>query len=499
MKYILALDSGTTSSRAMLLDRSGLNVAFAQKEVQQLYPEKNFIECTPNEIYGVMEGLIREVVSQAEVSANEIGGIGITNQRETVIVWDRKTGTPIWNAISWQDTRTIEMCKEFKRQGHEEMIRSKTGLPVVTYFSATKVCWILDHVEGAREKAEKGELCLGTVDSWLIWNLTGKKVHATDASNASRTMLYNIFEEKWDDELLELFNIPRSMLPEVKSSSEEFGQATLSFLENPVPITGVIGDQQAALFGLACVNKDDMMCSYGTGAFILGNREDDTTLSPPTLSTTIAWKRDDRITYAYEGCVLNTGSAVTWMRDSVGLIHTSQEIELLAKCVPDSGGVYFVPAFSGLGAPYWKFQARATVLGMSRSTNIGHISRAIHESIAHRVTDVVELFRESKRQNFKHIRVAGGACENNLLMQLQSDMLNMKITRLNQKEVSSYGAAFMAGLAVGFWKSEEEVFSLLEETRTFEPQPTDMDLEQMRKNWKQAVNLCLEWEKINGS
>ena len=455
MKHILALDQGTTSSRAILFDHAGSIVAVAQKEFPQIFPKPGWVEHDPRDIWSSQAGVAAEALTKARVRADDIAAIGITNQRETAIVWDRATGEPIMNAIVWQDRRTAAICDRLRKQKLERVIRRKTGLVIDAYFSATKVQWMLQNVKGAKAKAKAGELAFGTVDSWLVWNLTGGKVHVTDVSNASRTMLFDIAKGQWDDELLEIFGVPRSMLPEVRSSSEVYGHTEL--LGMAVPIAGIAGDQQAALFGQACLKPGMVKNTYGTGCFMLMNTGTKRIASKHNLLTTIAWRIGDRTEYALEGSIFIAGAVVQWLRDGLEFFRSAPEIEALAAVVEDTGGVYLVPAFAGLGAPHWDPHARGTIVGLTRGTTKAHVARAALEGIALQVMDVLKAMEADAGIKLKELRVDGGASANDLLMQLQADLLNVPVVRPKVLETTALGAAYLAGLAVGYWKNEAEI------------------------------------------
>ena len=494
-KYIMALDQGTTSSRCILFDRHGNICSMAQKEFAQLFPSEGWVEHDPMTIWSTQISVAAEAVLKIGASWDEIYGIGITNQRETTVVWDRKSGTPIYNAIVWQCRRTASLCDELIKKGYSKTIKEKTGLIIDPYFSATKIKWILDNVEGARERAERGELCFGTVDSWLIFNLTGGKVHATDCSNASRTMLYNINTLEWDSELLELFNIPYSMLPEVKPSASLFGYTDTKILGAEIPIGGVAGDQQAALFGQCCYNKGDIKNTYGTGAFLLMNTGDSPCFTNDGLLTTVAWNVNGKTTYALEGSVFTCGAAIQWLRDGLKIIDSAKDSEYYASKVEDSGGVIVVPAFQGLGAPFWDPYARGTIIGITRATTKNHIIRATLESIAYQTADVVELMEESTGIKVRKLKVDGGASANNLLLSMQADILGISIERPACVETTALGAAYLCGLTLGVYASEEEIKS----NREFDKSITASRDEEWRishvQEWKRAVGRSLNWKK----
>ncbi len=493
-QYILALDQGTTSSRAILFDKKGQIVATAQKEFTQYYPQSGWVEHDAMEIWTSQASVLAEVIVLAGISSDEIAAIGITNQRETTVLWDKETGVPLGKAIVWQDRRTAAFCDQLAEEGHGEMIREKTGLILDAYFSATKIKWMLDNTEGAREKAAKGQVAFGTVDSWLIWNLTGGQVHVTDVSNASRTMLYNIFTLEWDQELLNLFDIPESLLPQVKSSSEVYGSTAGKVLAAKIPIAGIAGDQQAALFGQMCTKKGMVKNTYGTGCFMLMNIGEKPVLSNNKLITTIAWKVGDTVHYALEGSIFIGGAVVQWLRDGLGIIGTSSEVESLAEKVPDNGGVYFVPAFAGLGAPHWNPYARGMMTGITGGTTSAHIARAALESIAFQTMDVLKAMEADAGTPIKELRVDGGATVDDLLLQIQADVLNATVVRPKITETTSLGAAYLAGLAVGFWKNMEELQDQWAVDRYFKPNK-EISSEEMSKGWHRAVNACKVWAK----
>ncbi|WP_131537867.1 glycerol kinase GlpK [Pedobacter nototheniae] len=488
-KYILSLDQGTTSSRAIIFNHDGEIVAIAQKEFKQIYPQAGWVEHDPLEIWSTQLSVATEVIVKANLTAIDINSIGITNQRETTVVWDRKTGVPIHNAIVWQDRRTSDYCDEIRNQGLAEKIQDKTGLIIDSYFSATKVKWILDNVTGAREKAEAGELAFGTIDSWLIWKLTDGRIHVTDVSNASRTMIYNIHSLNWDKELLDLFNIPESMLPEVKSSSEVYGETTGNILAAKIPIAGIAGDQQSALFGQMCTEVGMVKNTYGTGCFMLMNVGKDPKMNAGNLLTTIAWKIKDEVFYALEGSIFIGGAVVQWLRDEMGFISRSADVETLAERVKDTDGVYVVPAFAGLGAPYWDQHARGTITGLTRGTNKSHIARAALESIAYQTMDVLKTMEAVSGVNIAELRVDGGVTANNLLMQFQADLLNCKVIRPEVTEVTAIGAAYLAGLATGFWSNIDEIRSQWKINKTFTA-TEGIDNTARIKGWKRAVKAA---------
>jgi glycerol kinase len=491
MKYLLALDQGTTSSRALVIDESGKVVAVAQKEFTQIFPQPGWVEHDPNEIWSSQIGVAADALGRAGISAKDVAAIGITNQRETAVVWDRKTGEPIHNAIVWQDRRTAGICDKMKADGLEPMITKKSGLVIDAYFSGTKVQWLLDNVPGARDKANRGELAFGTIDSWLIWKLTGGKVHVTDQSNASRTMLLNIYTRSWDDELLKALNVPRSMLPEVKGSSEVYGEST-GILAG-VPIAGIAGDQQSALFGQMCTKPGMAKNTYGTGSFMLMNTGTEGVPSKNKLLTTIAWGRDGQTEYALEGSVFITGAVVQWLRDGLKIIRTAPEVEELAASVPDNGGVYFVPGFVGLGAPHWDPYARGTIVGLSRGSTAGHIARAAVEGIAYQVADILLAMTADSGVKLAELRVDGGAAKNDLLMQFQADILGIPVVRPNETETTALGSAYLAALAVGYYKSLEELASHWAIDRTFEPKMSADQRQKLQSEWNKALGRAKGW------
>jgi glycerol kinase len=492
-KYILTLDQGTTSSRAILFNDEGKIASLAQKEFTQFYPKPGWVEHDPMEIWSSQASVITEAVLKENLSADEIAAIGITNQRETTIVWDRQTGRPVYNAIVWQDRRTSEKCDELQQQGLDKNIRQKTGLVLDAYFSATKIQWILDNIDGAKEKAERGELAFGTVDTWLIWNLTGGQLHITDVTNASRTMIFNINTLEWDDELLNIFQIPKNMLPEVKSSSEMYGETSGQLLGTKVPIAGIAGDQQAALFGHICVKPGMVKNTYGTGCFMLMNIGDKPVLSKNNLITTVAWKIGGKVQYAFEGSIFIAGAVVQWLRDELKIISSAAEIETLASEVQDSGGVYMVPAFAGLGAPYWNQYARGTIFGITRGTNRSHFCRAALEGIAFQVMEVLKAMESDSGIEIKELRVDGGATQNNLLLQFQADILKAAVVRPEVTEVTAIGAAYLAGLAVGFWDNIDQIQKQWQVNKRFEPASENRD--ELINGWFRALKAVNEWTK----
>jgi glycerol kinase len=487
-KYILAFDQGTTSSRAIVFNHASEVVAVSQKEFTQIFPQAGWVEHDANEIWYTQLSVATESVLKAGLSPADIAGIGITNQRETTIVWNRTSGEPLYNAIVWQDKRTAGYCDELRKAGHHTSIQEKTGLILDAYFSATKLKWILDNVEGARAQAAKGELCFGTVDSWLIWKLTNGQVHATDVTNASRTMLYNIHTNEWDTELLSLFDIPASVLPEVRSSSEVFGHTQQVLTSASIPICGVAGDQQAALFGQMCLQPGMVKNTYGTGCFMLMHTGTKPILSKNNLVTTIAWKINGEVHYALEGSVFIAGAVVQWLRDGLGIIKTSGDIEALAASVEDNGGVYLVPAFAGLGAPYWNQHARGTIVGITRGTTAGHFARAAVESIAYQTMDVLTAMEADAGVKIKELRVDGGATVNNQLLQFQSDLLKTTVVRPKITETTALGAAYLAGLAIKFWNGIEEIENYWQVDKKFKPQMPEAEADKKAAQWKQAIN-----------
>ncbi|RAJ25055.1 glycerol kinase GlpK [Pedobacter cryoconitis] len=493
--YILALDQGTTSSRAIIFDHKGQIKSTAQKEFTQIFPQSGWVEHDPNEIWSTQASVAAEATVKIGINGSNIKAIGITNQRETTIVWDRETGEPVYNAIVWQDRRTAEFCDQLKKDGKTDMVRAKTGLVIDSYFSGTKIKWILDNVEGARDRANKGELAFGTVDSWLVWKFTRGHVHVTDITNASRTMLFNIRTEQWDDELLEMLDIPKSMLPEVKQSSEIYGETTTTIFASKIPIAGIAGDQHAALFGQMCIEKAMVKNTYGTGCFMLMNIGDKFIESKNNLLTTVAWKINGEIQYAFEGSIFIGGAVVQWLRDGLGVIKKSADVEKLAASVKDTQGVYFVPAFAGLGAPYWKPDARGTIVGLSRGSTSAHIALAALESIAYQTRDVLKAMEADVGMEIKELRVDGGATANDLLMQFQSDLLNCKVIRPNVVETTALGAAYLAGLAVGFWDSVEEIQQLWKSEKEFVPAGDQTVIKKGIKDWKRAIHAAQSWNE----
>lgn len=495
--YILSFDQGTTSSRAIIFDKTGNIKAVAQKEFTQIFPQPGWVEHDGNEIWSTQLGVAAEVIVKAGLTVHDIAAIGITNQRETTLVWDRKTQQPIYNAIVWQDRRTSSYCDELKKQGHAPPIQQKTGLVIDAYFSATKVKWVLDNIPDARERAEKGELCFGTVDTWLLFKLTNGKAYATDVSNASRTMLFNIHTLQWDEELLQLFNIPRSVLPEVKSSSEVYGHTQQILSAANIPVAGIAGDQQAALFGQMCTKPGMVKNTYGTGCFMLMNTGNAPVMSKNNLLTTIAWKIGGEVLYALEGSVFIGGAVVQWLRDGLGIIKNSKDVERLAATVSDNGGVYFVPAFTGLGAPYWNQFARGSMFGITRGTKDAHIARAAVESIALQTMDVLHAMNADASLPIQELRVDGGATANDMLMQYQSDILNCKVIRPRITETTALGAAYLAGLAVGYWKDINEIEQYWQAEKNFIPAMNDEMRIKISYQWKKAINAAMVWAGEN--
>lgn len=490
-QYILSLDQGTSSSRAIVFDEKGEICSVAQKEFRQIFPQSGWVEHDPHEIWASQASVIAEAIATIDINGLNITGIGITNQRETTIVWDKETEEPVYNAIVWQDRRTSAYCDSLKAEGKTGFIRDKTGLILDAYFSATKIKWILDHVPGARERAEKGKLLFGTVDSWLIWRLTRGEVHVTDVTNASRTMLFNIHTLTWDEELLKLFHIPVSMMPEVKSSSEVYGHTKTTLFAHKVPIAGIAGDQQAALFGQMCIEPGMMKNTYGTGCFLLMNSGEKPIVSENNLLTTIAWKIGDKVNYALEGSIFVGGSVVQWLRDGLGVIKSSSEVEALAASVPDTNGVYFVPALTGLAAPWWDQYARGSISGISRGTTAAHIARAALEGIAFQTMDIVNAMVKDSGLPLKVLKVDGGAARNNLLMQFQADILNAPVIRPQVTETTALGAAYLAGLAVGYWSGIEDIKKQWQVDRRFEASGDAEKVEYAKQGWHNAVRRVL--------
>jgi glycerol kinase len=495
-QYIVALDQGTTSSRAIVFNHQGDMLSIAQKEFRQFFPQPGWVEHDPEEIWSSQIGVASEAIARIGIRPSQVAAIGITNQRETTVIWDRATSKPIYPAIVWQDRRTARDCDELKAAGYEALFQSKTGLLVDAYFSGTKIKWLLNNVPGAREKAERGELAFGTIDSWLVWKLTGGELHLTDVTNASRTLLFNIYTLSWDNELLALLNIPRSLLPEVRSSSEVYGYTGLEFGAE-IAIAGIAGDQQAATYGQAALQPGMAKNTYGTGGFALLNTGDQAISSRNKLLTTIAWRIQDRTDYALEGSVFMAGAVVQWLRDELGIIKTSSEVESLARSVADNGGVYLVPAFVGLGAPHWDSYARGTILGLTRGTNKAHIARAALESIAYQTADVLAAMQEDAQIKVSELRVDGGASNNDLLMQFQADILGVPVVRPKISETTALGAAYFAGLAVGYWKSEAELVQHWQVEKRFEPSMSRDQREALLAQWRRAIDRSKAWDQEN--
>lgn len=495
-EYIIALDQGTTSSRAILFNKAGEIVNIAQKEFQQFYPKSGWVEHDPQEIWSSQLGVFSEVIAKSKIKLEAIKGIGITNQRETTVVWNRKTGEPIHHAIVWQDRRTADYCQKLIDQGHLEMVQDKTGLLIDSYFSATKIKWMLDNVKGARQLADQGELAFGTIDSWLIWNLTDGQEHVTDVTNASRSMLYNINTLTWDEELLDLFGVPASMLPEVKSSSEVYGETSDEVSARPIPIAGIAGDQQAALFGQMCLEKGMAKNTYGTGCFLLMNVGNKPVKSQNKLVTTIGWQIGKEVIYALEGSIFIGGAVVQWLRDELKIIKKSSDIEALARSVEDTDGVYLVPAFAGLGAPYWNANARGTIFGISRGTSDAHIARAALESIAYQTYDILKAMEADSQTEIKELRVDGGATENRFLLQFQADILGATVVKPEITETTAMGAAFLAGLAVGFWQDVAEIQALWKLDHRIVADSSAKP-NQSLKAWRRAVDAVIHWSESN--
>ncbi|MEH7085994.1 glycerol kinase GlpK [Neobacillus drentensis] len=490
-KYILSLDQGTTSSRAILFNKEGKIVHVAQQEFQQYFPQPGWVEHNANEIWGSVIAVMASCLAEANVKPEQVAGIGITNQRETAVVWDKETGQPVYHAIVWQSRQTVEICEELKANGYDQLFRDKTGLLIDAYFSGTKVKWILDHVEGAREKAERGELLFGTIDTWLIWKLSGGKAHVTDYSNASRTLMYNIHDLKWDEELLEILSVPASMLPEVRPSSEVYAKTIDSpFSGANVPIAGIAGDQQAALFGQACYEKGMAKNTYGTGCFMLMNTGEQAVKSENGLLTTIAWGINGKVEYALEGSIFVAGSAIQWLRDGLRMFRSAEESEKFAASVSSTDGVYVVPAFVGLGTPYWDSDVRGSVFGLTRGTTKEHFIRATLESLAYQTKDVLTSMEADSGISLKALRVDGGAVANNFLMQFQSDMLDVPVERPEIRETTALGAAYLAGLAVGYWESQEEIAAQWHMDEAFKPNMDEEERNNLYSGWKKAVNAA---------
>ncbi len=496
--YILAIDQGTTGTTTIIFDHEAHIIGRAYAPVRQIYPKPGWVEHDPVEIWDGVVSSMSQALAHAGIGYDRIAAIGITNQRETVVLWDRDTGSPIYNAIVWQCRRTTEMCEKLRQEGIEGEIRAKTGLVLDPYFSGTKIAWLLDNVEGLRERANNGEILFGTIDSWLMWNLSGGRIHSTDMSNASRTLLFNIHTTQWDEEILNFFNIPLSMLPDVHPSSFRFGEVPAGLLDDnspALPITGVAGDQQAALFGQACFEKGSIKATYGTGAFLLINTGEEPVESQNGLLTTIAWGYNNKVEYALEGSTFIAGAAIQWLRDEMKLIQQASETEQMATSVADNGGVYIVPAFVGLGAPYWDSTARGAVFGLTRGSNRNHLARAALESIAYQVRDVLEALKEDSGLDFDEIKVDGGAAANNFLMQFQADMMGKSVVRPEVIETTALGAAYLAGLAVNYWSSQKEIVNLWQADRVFVPQMAEELREKQYMSWKKAVSRALDWEE----
>lgn len=492
-KFILALDQGTTTSRAIIFNHDGKIVASSQKPFEQIFPKPGWVEHNSNEIWTTQVDVAAAAIAKAGLSGSDIAGIGITNQRESTVVWDKKTGIPIYNAIVWQDRRTSDYCQELKAKGLSDIIQKKTGLVIDAYFSATKIKWILDNVKGAKERAEKGELCFGTIDSWLVWKFTEGSMHITDATNASRTMLFNIHTLEYDKELLQLFDIPENMLPEVRSSSQVYGETSSGLFYEKIPISGIAGDQQAALFGQLCLREGMTKTTYGTGCFVVMNTGDEAVISRNNLLATIAWKINGKVSYALEGGVFVGGAAVQWLRDGIGMIEASEESETLAAKVSDNGGVYFVPAMTGLGAPYWDQYARGAIFGITRGSTSAHIARATLESIAYQVHDVVKAMESDCGQKAAEMRVDGGAVANNILMQFQADILRTRVKRPEILETTALGAAYLAGLAVGYWKDTDQLKKQWNIEKEFNPKMKEGRVLYNLKQWQRAVKRSQNW------
>lgn len=497
--YVMALDQGTTSSRAIIFDRHGQTVATAQKELEQFYPKPGWVEQDGLSIWSTQSGVASEALAVASISPENLAAIGITNQRETTLVWDKQTGQPIHPAIVWQDRRTTDLCEKIKRGGHTEWIRAKTGLVPDAYFSATKLKWILDHVKGARKLANAGRLLFGTVDTWLVWNCTHGEVHVTDASNASRTMLYNIHTGAWDEELLEFFNIPPQILPQVRSSSEVYGVTQMPFLMEGIPVAGIAGDQQAALFGQQCLNSGMVKNTYGTGCFMMMNTGTKPIRSRNNLLTTIAWQLNGKVEYALEGSIFIAGAAVQWLRDGLGILRHADEVETLARSVPDNHGVYLVPAFAGLGAPHWNQHARGMITGLTRGANAGHIARATLESIAFQTRDVLKAMEADSRLPITELRADGGATINRLLMQFQADILGVPVACSKTLEATALGAAMLAGLAVGFWPDLPQLATLWQPGERYQPTLAEKEVRSLVQGWRRALRAANAWAKPNRS
>jgi glycerol kinase len=495
MALILALDQGTTSSRAILFNHDGHIQAVAQKEFRQIFPQSGWVEHDPQEIWDSQRAVAEEAIKQGGMSARDVAAIGITNQRETTVLWDRRTGEPVYNAIVWQDRRTSQFCDQLKREGHLPEIQQKTGLVIDAYFSGSKLRWLLDNVPGARARAEKGELAFGTIDTWLLWKLTQGVLHVTDVTNASRTMLFNIHDLAWDDDLLKILQIPREVLPEVRSSSEVYGESSKELFGAPINVAGIAGDQQAALFGQTCFTRGLAKNTYGTGCFMLMNVGEEAVASKHNLLTTVAWQRQGKTEYALEGSVFIGGAVVQWLRDGLGLVKSASDIEALAASVSDSGGVYIVPAFAGLGAPHWDQYARGSISGITRGTGAAHFARAALEGIAFQVADILDVMQKDSGIQIKELRVDGGAAANNLLMQFQADLLRVPVVRPVVTETTALGAAYLAGLAVGYWKGTEDVRANWQVERLFEPALSEDEANHRRSRWTEALQRSRDWEE----
>lgn len=494
--YILAVDEGTTGSTALLINQQGQVAGRAYRELHQFFPQPGWVEHDPTEILQNCTAILREIVEESGITFDQIKGIGITNQRETTVVWERETGRPVYNAIVWQCRRTAQLCEELKNKGLETIVRQKTGLNIDAYFSATKIRWLLDNIPDGQKRAERGELIFGTIDTWLIWNISGRQLHVTDYSNASRTMLFDINKLAWDAELLDTLNIPEIMMPKVLPSSYFYGETAEGlFGKKRIPVTGIAGDQQAALFGQACLKKGMTKNTYGTGSFILMNTGERPAFSKSGLITTIAWGLNNTVTYALEGSIFVTGAAVQWLRDELGIIKSSPDISILAATVPDNGGVYFVPAFVGLGAPYWDMYARGTIVGLTRGSNKGHLARAIEESIAYQARDVIEVMKRETGHQISELRVDGGGSIDSILMQFQSDILGIPIQQPHISETTTLGAAYLAGLAAGLWQNTDEITDHWHSSASYIPKMPEQQRDQLYTNWTRAVNCAKGWAK----
>ena len=494
-QYILALDQGTTSCRAIVFDKNGSIISTAQREFTQIFPNPGWVEHDALEIWSTQLGMAAEAISKKGLDAGQIASIGITNQRETVVVWDKNTGIPVHNAIVWQDKRTADYCDKLRSEGKGPLIREKTGLVIDAYFSGTKVKWILDNVDGARKKAEQGDLIMGTIDTWLIWKLSARKLHITDVTNACRTLFFNINTLDWDDELLELFDIPKSMLPEVKASSEVYGHTSDGLFAANIPIAGIAGDQQAALFGQMCTQQGMVKNTYGTGCFMLMNIGEEPIVSKNNLLTSVGWQINGKTTYVLEGSIFIAGAVVQWLRDSLKIIRNSSEVEQLANSVDSSDGVYFVPAFAGLGAPHWDQHAKGTIFGLTRGSTDAHIARAALESVAYQTMDILKAMEADSGISIKELRVDGGATVNNLLMQIQADILNTETIRPQIVETTVMGAAFLAGLAVGYWQDLDEIAEIWKTDRRFTPVQDRDSIEEGIQGWYKAIEALQHWSK----